>query len=364
MPDWVPRDADDLIVRAAVRADADGHRAWERYQANGTATPEPEHERLLPLVAYRRAADSEPDPLLERGQALRRFTRARAHWITHRAAPVVAALTTDAGPPLVLKGLPLALAHYPDPGLRPLHDLDVMVRPSDFPAALSALCQRGYSLPVALDAAFVVDARGMDARAPAGGLDVDVHWQLHRALALPGASAHWGPSFFAASIADDPVWARSVPFGIGGIAARAPSAADLLVHVIVHAATSPGPRTLRWSADAAMLVGGGAVDWDIVTAEAAQRRVTVEIAVGLRYLVDALGVAVPPAALDRLAATPVGSRESVAHAVRSGTPVHGRRVRRHVARWVALTVAERWTAALAAAPRYVRSLMHRTRRSS
>jgi len=359
-PAWLPRGTDELLLTAALRADEVGRTAWERFVATGR-TPDPEQERLLPLVADRRH-DAPDHPWLARGRALRAFTRARAHWITHRAAPVVAALTGAHGPPLLLKGLPLALWHYPDPGLRPLHDLDLLVRPVDFPAALAALEARGYTLPVPLDPAFVVDARGMDARAPDGGLDVDVHWQVHRAIALPGAPAAWGRTFFSTPLPDDPVWGRSVSGAVADVPVRVPSPADLLLHVVVHAAAASGDRALRWAADAAFLVAGGGIDWAVVTADARRRGTTTELTQGLRFLRDAFAVAVPDTVLDRLDATPVGIRETIAHTARTGPPPDDRhRTRRHAAAWVSRTAVEPWPVVVASAPRYLRSLTLRTR---
>ena len=83
---------------------------------------------------------------------------------------------------------------------------------------------------------------------------------------------------------------------------------------------------------------------------------------GLRYLRDEFAVAVPAAVLDRLDATPVGIRETIAHTVRTGPPAdQRRRVRRHATAWISRTAVEPWPVVLSSAPRYLRCLTLRTR---
>jgi hypothetical protein len=360
-PAWLPAGPDDLVLRAALRADADGRSAWDAYCA-WAGVPSPEHERLLPLVAATRAADSPDGPLLARGRARRRHTRVRLRWLVHAAAPVLGDLATDGRPVMVLKGLPLALRHYHDPGLRPLHDVDVLVRPRDFAATLDRLRSRGYTTRVVVDPAFVVDARGVDLEAPGNGPALDLHWQVHRSVALRGAPAAWGPRFFDRDRPDDPVWARSVPLEVGGATVRAPSAADLLVHVIAHGAAVGREPALRWAADAAVLIRGGGVDWDVLVADAARRGVTPEIADALGYLADALGVAVPADARARLDAIAPGRRTVVAYAARTGPPPPTRmRLRRHALTWAARTATEPIRTSLVAIPRYAAALARRDR---
>ena len=361
-PAWLPTDTDDLVLRAALRPDADGRAAWEEYCAR-VADPPPAHERLLPLVAATRAADTPDGPLLARGRALRRHTRVRHHWLVHAVAPVLVDLTAAVGPPMALKGLPLGLGYYDDPGLRPLQDVDLLVRPRAFEAALARLRAQGYTTRVAVDPAFVVDARGVDLRSPSGGPDLDLHWQVHRSVALPGAPATWGRHFFARPRPDDPVWARAVPLQVGDAAVVAPGAADLLVHVVAHGAASGREPALRWAADATVLIRSGGVDWDLVVADAARRGVTPEVADALGHLEDALGVPVPDGVRARLGATRVGRRAAVAYALRTGPPPPKRmRLRRHAATWAARTAAEPVGSSLAALPRYAAALTRRTRR--
>jgi hypothetical protein len=360
-PTWVPVGADDLVLRAALRPDADGRAAWEEYCVR-VAAPPPAHERLLPLVAATRATDTPDGPLLARGRALRRHTRVRHHWLVHEVAPLLDDLTATVGPPMVLKGLPLGLGHYDDPGLRPLQDVDVLVRPRDLEAAAARLAVRGYTTRVVVDPAFVLDARGVDLRSTSGGPDVDLHWQVHRSVALPGAPATWGRHFFSRPRTDDPVWARAVPLRVGGAVVLAPSAADLLVHVVAHGAASGRDPALRWAADATVLIRGGGVDWDVVVSDATRRGVTSEVADAIDYLVGAIGITVPDGVQARLASVRIGRRQAVAYALRTGPPPPSRmRFRRHAATWTARTAAEPVGVSLVSLPRYAAALARRTR---
>src|SRR5205814_5284499 len=113
---------------------------------------------------------------------------------------------------MLLKGVPLALLYYPQPGLRPMADVDLLVRAGEARSALTALrdaawrvqgelvVRRGYELSVA---------------APEGEAALDVHWRLVPWLIRDGR------------IEDPALWRDAVTFSVGGQKALAPALHDL-----------------------------------------------------------------------------------------------------------------------------------------
>lgn len=59
----------------------------------------------------------------------------------------IGALDAAGAPALALKGSALACLVYPEPALRPMADLDILIRPEDVPHALTALRDAGFSVP-------------------------------------------------------------------------------------------------------------------------------------------------------------------------------------------------------------------------
>jgi hypothetical protein len=135
--------------------------------------------------------------------------------------------TQGAGVPVIpLKGAFLAEAVYGDIALRPMADLDLLVKPTDLPRAIEILRRLGYDSdqpfdPVAQQAGF----QDMPPMRKAGGAMVELHWTLVTPLC-------------GARIDDrelEGIWERSVPATIAGAPSRALAPEDLLLHLCMHA---------------------------------------------------------------------------------------------------------------------------------
>jgi hypothetical protein len=70
----------------------------------------------------------------------RRFERVR-----REVAPALSALVGAGATPIVIKGFHTAQAYFPEPGVRPLADVDVLVRPEEVERAEAALARAGFA---------------------------------------------------------------------------------------------------------------------------------------------------------------------------------------------------------------------------
>jgi hypothetical protein len=130
-------------------------------------------------------------------------------------------------PVVALKGVYLAERAYAERALRPMSDIDLLVREDHLDRAAAALEAVGYRIAHEPEARedlrtrhhhwiFRSDERG-------GGIPVEVHWDLHPP----------GTRFRMESRA---LWDRAVAASLAGVPALSLAPEDLLLHLISHAA--------------------------------------------------------------------------------------------------------------------------------
>jgi len=250
-----------------------------------------------------------------RAQAKLAFAR-QTEVARHEARTRQLAAVLDGLPvvPIVLKGAYLAEHVYPQPGLRPMNDIDLLFRPADLPVVEAALLQMGY---------------GGRQRSPDQGPGITKHTSTFRkpesASApnpyLASGSTHMiephrslEESWFGLSCDLTPgMWERSVTAQSAGHAARALSPADNLLHLAVHLTFHliMGSPSFVQLADIAMFLEHVPVDWDDFLARALERRAAGYACAALRLAHGALNAPIPPGVLARLAhASPPRARKA------------------------------------------------------
>jgi hypothetical protein len=139
---------------------------------------------------------------------------------------------------LVLKGALLAASVYPDPALRPMNDIDLLIRPQDLPRLEQLFERLGY------------DGKHKPA---AQGPGITKHLTTYRRAGRPGSTPnpYLSPdadrtvephrsleeSWFGLTVDITPgVWERATPCELHGYPAYQLSAGDMLLHLAVHAA--------------------------------------------------------------------------------------------------------------------------------
>ncbi len=254
------RDPDPAAVRRALTGGADVARAVR------AATD----HRIAPLLWRALGAAGSldaPGPDRDVLGAMADAFRMEALLLIPRAVALAVRPLTDAGlEPVVFKG-PAVAARYPEPGLRPMEDIDLLLPRADHERALHALHRAGWEV------------------ARAGGRDLYDTALTHREVPSLFLELHYGLEGTSQRVtALDPgrLWARRRPVQCMGTPAFALPPADELVVLAAHAGKPHhGFVRLVWTADLAMIVGDAAergepVDWDRVRAEAeAARCVTV-----------------------------------------------------------------------------------------
>lgn len=209
--------------------------------------------------------------------------RMEALLLIPRAVALAVRPLTDAGlEPVVFKG-PAVAARYPEPGLRPMEDIDLLLPRRDHLRALAALVAAGWR---------VARPGGGDyydtvlTHADVPSLSLELHYGLE------------GTSQRVTSLDPEALWARRQPIACAGTPAFGLPLADELVVLAAHAGKPHhGFVRLAWIADLAMIVGDAAergtpVDWERVHAIARDARCLTVVAAALA-LARHVGVEAP-----------------------------------------------------------------------
>ncbi len=166
-------------------------------------------------------------------------------------------LIGQAGVPYVaLKGAFLAYHAYPNPALRPMRDIDMLVPYEQaievFQQLLAAGYQRTHTVRGDVASYFALSHQLPPLMSPHGNVSIELH---HR-ISNPQTDD-------APFTIDDNFWARSIDLLIGGRLIRVESPTDLLRHLIHHAVYhhqfNVGPLFIT---DVAYLIANHPIDWD------------------------------------------------------------------------------------------------------
>lgn len=194
---------------------------------------------------------------------------------------------TEAGIDVMpLKGAELAPAYYPTPALRPLSDLDLLVRPRDVARMGHLLQQRGYAevdhAPSYVeDEQLEIDSRDYCWFASRQGFDSLIEFRPAPLELAVGRLTDLDEAYTAALRRHAAlVWERSTPAPDG--AGRVMSPEDLLLHVTTHLAAKHLDFRLVWLHDIARIVlRSPRLDWAYVAARTVDLRVAAPVTAAL-----------------------------------------------------------------------------------
>lgn len=212
-------------------------------------------------------------------RAQRLATALRNESIAAALDEILDAAATANLPMLPLKGAVLAFTIYGDAGLRPMRDVDVLVRPRDLPRAIALLESLGF-----IGAAHT-SARWGPRHAHAVGmvdrrrqLALDLHHRLFHELGGDGD----GEPFFLRAIAVD----------VAGKSRAVPSWDDALFLAALHGAVDGFGGSPFWMLDFLLLLARA--DFAVAAREAERRRLTVAFSAAVMLARRALPELVPP----------------------------------------------------------------------
>jgi hypothetical protein len=247
--------------------------------------------RLSPLLWRYLRADGQgasvPDGVLDQLHRAAASTTARNLSLQAALGQVVAALADLGIPAMLLKGAALIETVYPDIGLRPMGDLDILVPRSSIEEAHGAVEALGYvvwGVRVSRHDASQLARHHHHYPLERGSVTVELHHHVTAAT----------PEFDISGF-----WERAVP-GPGPVSHLLPSPEDLFLHGAVHFSVDRIARLasgLGQLADLAWIAAEQPIDWVAVTTRARDYGVGDQLFLALVAGQVLLGELAPPDAV-------------------------------------------------------------------
>jgi hypothetical protein len=200
----------------------------------------------------------------------------------HGLGKVLEVLGKNHIPVIALKGAHLAELVYGDIALRPMCDLDLLVKEKDLLKVEEKLLELGYR-PMEDERQVTEKKRHFGYRLPGKELYVEIHWTLIRAD-------------YPFDIDLDGQWERARPAVIGNSAVWVQAPEDLLLHLCLHAGKDHlFENGLKFLCDLTETIGHyeKEMDWDQVLFRSRQWGIEKSVYLTLRLAVELLKASVP-----------------------------------------------------------------------
>lgn len=242
------------------------------------------------LAALPDAGERVPSSVRASLSALHHATWARNTVLTERWREATAVLARVGVCTIALKGVVMIHRVYPEIGLRPMADIDVLIRAGDRREAHRALLEAGYRLARSGDASD--DGPHGYAHFVRDGAVIDLHSDLADYPRVAGVLAvdHAG------------LWRRAQPFAVDGVEGLMLAPEDLLLHLVLHLTLGSEFGRLVWFTDIAAMLErfGPSLRWSRIMDEATRWRIRSLLAYTLTIAHQSLGAPLPPSVLERL----------------------------------------------------------------
>jgi hypothetical protein len=219
-------------------------------------------------------------------------------------------------PVIPLKGACLAETVYGNIALRPMGDVDLLVKPSDMAQALDILRALGYASECSFDPiAEQTVSQHIPPISKPGGFRVEMHWTIV------------DPRYKAKFDHDDleQLWSRANPATIRGVPVLMFSPVDLIMHLCLHASVQHrfDGAGLRNYLDIALVIHqyGDTIDWTQFTARANRWGIANGVHLALQLTEEWTGVVIPSPVLAAFKTAPLddATMDWVRHKILNGS---------------------------------------------
>ena len=288
---YLPTPEQELLLRASLLPDDRAIEAWEAWILQVDIDNLDHGSYRLFSLLYRNLRTHDIDhPAIPRFRGFHRKTWYQNQLLLHRMAAVVRSLQAEGIETLILKGAALVLlGYYEDPGLRPMSDFDLLIRPEHSLRAVRMLQADGWQSYYDLTPteAHLATVHSHDFRRGEDGL-FDLHWQVLPESISTGAS--------------EVFWKRAIETKLGGLTVHALNPTDQFFHICVHGMQWNQVPPIRWIADAMVVLrkARGEIDWDRLVEHGRQHLVLLRLHTALSILQDRFDAPLPAEILDRI----------------------------------------------------------------
>ncbi len=248
---------------------------------------------LAPLLLHRlKQSDAEADVPPEEWERLQRaflVSVGRSARLQRGLGKVLESLRDHGLPAIVLKGAYLAEAVYSNAALRPMGDVDLLIRETGLAKAQAVLLEMGGVHRQYDEAEADRSRRRHLPQTTLGRLVVELHWNIVSPAGLVRVDVAG-------------LWNRACPCRIAGVDTLCLSPEDMLLHLCLHACYEDHLSDLRSLADIAATARrfGRELDWEQLSARGHEWGGSRYVGLALHMARALLGAEVPDKALELL----------------------------------------------------------------
>lgn len=309
---WRPSPSQARLLDACLQPSADGDRRLDEWCRRYSDRPvEADTRSLLPFV-FGRLKDPRPDTsAVRQAKAVYLETSWQNLSRIGRLLAVLRRFDHAGIPWVLLKGAALALVYYRNYGMRPMADVDVLVRRADVRRAAGLLVGLGWTANCARPLRLLSTRMRLS------------HGLPFNAKPLHSLDLHWQPLYASTPEVDEMLWAATQTCDSGSMQVRVLGPTDQVFHVCTHGLQPAWPPSPRWLLDAVTVLdaAGTALDWRRMVDVARRTNTTVRLRAALEELVHyAGGERVPRSVLDALKRADAPRWERHEHALFARTP--------------------------------------------
>jgi len=306
-----PSPTQNLLLRATLLKGQDAINAWEQWIALvDFDNIDLGSQRLVPLL-YRNLLDNGVQgSLMALYKGVYRRFWLKNQFLFNRTKPVLEVLHKLGIETLLFKGAGIVVGCDLSYALRPMDDIDFLVRKEDAQIAINAIRELGWKPKNEYWANY--DSNGNAVMYYDGKNQcIDLHWHsLKNKITGNHENGYWKRSFNA---------------NIDKIPIRIMGTTDHLIHTCVHGIKWNPIPPIRWIADAIILLNNSktTTQWDHLLEHSERLRVTLPMFHGLCYLKNNLDILVPDYVLRSLDNMPVSKKENWYYQISIKKPIAG-----------------------------------------
>jgi hypothetical protein len=212
-------------------------------------------------------------------------------------AEILTTLADADKPTMLLKGAALAQTLYKNIALRPVGDVDLLVRDRDWADVEQMLLHEGLEASLAHPDFGDHSVFRIDGPVP---IDLEVHSHVV------------GPPYYRRRMPEDWLWEDAIPLVVNDAPTLMLSTEKAAIHACLHLLQHQ-VNHLRWVCDLFEMCRADSLDWDALVKLVVETRLTLPIRIALERCQDLLGLPIPEGILERLKSAPTGLLDRAAY---------------------------------------------------
>lgn len=292
MKSW-PAGPIDLLIQAALAEESRARQAWHSWTVVRRFEDITWQEMRLLGSVYPRLRRLDPlTPLAPRIEGILKNRWMLTQLKLRESCEAFDCLSGGSIPFIVFKGGAFQAEGFSTANRRVLGDIDVLVHPTDAPAALDALHREGW---------VSVNGESLEYLRRVAVIRLNGNFRKGR---YGNVDLHVNPFHYSRDDAslDEDLWARARPVSLASRSILVPDPTNSMLIVLAHATESTNGD---WTVDVASRIREQQIEWNRLVETADRRGIVPAVLAGLSYISARIGVAVPGEVLSKLSDTKV-----------------------------------------------------------